>query len=161
MKKINFAVIGLLLLTILFVSACTQNVPAVSGNNPAGNIPANTGTPPPADVGAAPPSVTPPSNPAPAVGTVKELKIEAYKFGFRIMNDVQINKGDTVRLSVTSTDGIHGFAMPDFNVDISPIGLGETKTAEFVADKSGTFTYFCNVPCGPGHSSMRGALIVN
>lgn len=33
-------------------------------------------------------------------------------------------------------------------------------TVEFIADKIGTFIYYCNVPCGEGHSSMGSKLIV-
>ena len=101
------------------------------------------------------------TTPTPSTGTVKELKIEAYNFGFNVVSNVQINKGDTVKLTVTSTQGTHGFSLPDFNVDISPIGPGDSQSATFVADKSGSFEYRCNVPCGPGHRDMTGTLVVN
>ena len=57
--------------------------------------------------------------------------------------------------------GTHGLSMPDFNLVMGPVSPGEQQTAYFVADKSGTFDYFCNVPCGPGHSSMRSTLTIN
>ena len=34
-------------------------------------------------------------------------------------------------------------------------------TTEFIADKAGTFTFYCSIPCGRGHGSMHGKLIVN
>ena len=150
----NFTILLVLLIAAVVIVGCSQTLknPDTNGGNP---VQANPQT--------NPASGNPSGNTTTGSlsgGSVKELNIEAYKFGFRVLNNVQINKGDTVKLTVTSTDGTHGFAMPDFNVDLSPIAQGESKSTTFVADRSGTFTYFCNVPCGPGHSSMRGELVV-
>lgn len=38
--------------------------------------------------------------------------------------------------------------------------MGEENAVEFVADKSGTFPFYCNVFCGGGHKEMQGKLIV-
>jgi cytochrome c oxidase subunit 2 len=46
-------------------------------------------------------------------------------------------------------------------VDEKPIEPGSSKTVTFVADKAGTFKFFCNVPCGEGHREMTGQLVVN
>ena len=91
---------------------------------------------------------------------VKVIRVEAYNFGFDVTGP-QINKGDKIKVIVTSREGTHGFALPAFNVDLHPISPGEEKSAEFTADQSGSFDYFCNVPCGPGHRNMRGVLTVN
>ncbi|MBI5728545.1 MAG: cupredoxin domain-containing protein, partial [Candidatus Magasanikbacteria bacterium] len=66
---------------------------------------------------------------------------------------------DTVKIKITSVDVTHGFALRDFNV-ASTIEAGKTTEVQFVADKTGTFTFFCNVFCGEGHGGMRGTLIV-
>ena len=156
MKKANFVLFSVLILSVLLVSACTTQAPVQSGA--IGNIPA-TGDTGATSAASGTPATTS-GGTAASGATVKELKIEAYNFGFRVLNDVQINKGDTVKLTVSSSEGTHGLAMPDYNIDLSPIAPGESKTIEFTADKSGTFTYFCNVPCGPGHRSMTGTLTV-
>ncbi|TAL58269.1 MAG: hypothetical protein EPN86_00455 [Nanoarchaeota archaeon] len=93
-------------------------------------------------------------------GSVKEVHIEASNFQFTVTGP-EIKKGDRVKLILTSAQGTHGFAMPAFNIDVGPISPGDTKTAEFVADQSGSFDYFCNVPCGSGHQSMKGILAVS
>ena len=36
----------------------------------------------------------------------------------------------------------------------------KTTEIEFIADKKGTFTFSCSVPCGSGHLNMKGTLIV-
>ncbi len=91
--------------------------------------------------------------------TVKEFDIAASQFKFT-PDTITVNKGDKVKITLTSTDVTHGFAIAEFNVD-AEVSKGEEKTVEFVADKAGTFTFYCSVPCGSGHSGMNGKLIVN
>ena len=96
---------------------------------------------------------------AASAGQVKDLEIEAFNFGFKV-NDVQIKKGDTVRLTMKVTSGFHSIAIPEFNVNTGTVNAGESKTVEFVADKAGTFPFMCNVYCGSGHRDMKGELVV-
>jgi len=98
--------------------------------------------------------------PEPQEPVVKEINIEMFKWGFN-QDEVEINKGDTVRMILTSSDGTHGFSLPDFGVFSGRVSSGEEEILEFTADKSGTFTFFCNVYCGQGHSSMKGSITVN
>ena len=37
---------------------------------------------------------------------------------------------------------------------------GQQTVVEFTASQSGTFTFFCTVTCGGGHSTMRGTMTV-
>src|SRR3989338_129009 len=78
-------------------------------------------------------------------GDFKEFKITAKKFAFE-QETIEINRGDKVRWIVTRTDVPHGIGIP--------------FTIEFIADKEGTFTSFCTVFCGSGHSDMKGKIIV-
>lgn len=73
---------------------------------------------------------------------------------------VRVKLGETVRLRLTSRDVTHGFYLPDFGVNAGPISPGKYKTVEFVADKVGTFTFYCNVLCSKRHGAMNGTLIV-
>ncbi|MBI5635365.1 hypothetical protein HY993_00185 [Candidatus Micrarchaeota archaeon] len=97
---------------------------------------------------------------ASALNGVKTIRIDAFNFGFNVTGP-QISKGDRVKLIVTSSSGTHGFSLPAFNVDLTPIGVGEEKTAEFTANQSGSFEFFCNLYCGEGHSRMKSTLTVN
>lgn len=87
-----------------------------------------------------------------------EINMTAKQWEF-VPGTVTVNKGDTVILHITSTDVAHGIGMPQFGVseDLPP---GETVTVTFVADKEGTYTFFCNVYCGSGHREMKGTLVV-
>ena len=51
------------------------------------------------------------------------------------------NVGDTVRINLTSADGIeHDIAFPDFNAQSEKVvGKGKSTTLEFVPDKPGGF----------------------
>ena len=92
-------------------------------------------------------------------GNVKEISITARQWGFD-PNPIVVNKGDKVKLNIKSIDVTHGFSLPDFGIN-SKLNPGQTTTVEFTADKTGTFTFFCSVQCGEGHSNMKGTLIVN
>jgi len=147
MKILNALFIGILFTVLILATACTNSTVNNSGTA--------SGT-----ENIVPTANTSSSTPSTNTGVVKELRIEAFNFGFKVLNDVQINKGDTVRIILTSSSGTHGLSIPDFNINIGPVSVGETKTVDFIADKSGTFTYFCNVPCGSGHRSMKSTITV-
>ena len=89
----------------------------------------------------------------------KEFTMTASDFKFS-PEVIEVNEGDTVILHITSTDTDHGFSIPEFGVS-QDLPINEQKTIQFVADKKGTYTFFCNVFCGSGHRSMKGSLVVN
>ena len=70
-----------------------------------------------------------------------------------------MNEGDTVNLVISSVDVNHGLGIPQFGVS-QQLTAGSTSTVTFVADKAGSYTFFCNVACGSGHGGMRGTLVV-
>ena len=72
---------------------------------------------------------------------------------------IRVKLGDTVRITATSPDVSHGFAIPAFGVNAA-IDPGKETTIEFVADKAGEFGFFCSVFCGRNHGAMKGTLIV-
>ena len=92
-------------------------------------------------------------------GETKEFTMTAKRWEFS-PDTITVDKGDKVVLNIQSIDVTHGFAISAFGVN-SRLEPGETTVVEFVADKSGTFQFFCSVQCGEGHSTMRGQLIVN
>ena len=132
-------IILLLVLSIFLVSACAQQ----KQENFVGQ-----GTPVPQnEVSAAAQS-----------GQAKEFKMTAKQFAFEPAT-IEVSKGDKVRLIVTSTDVPHGIAIPEYGIN-QRLESGIPATIEFTADKQGTFTAFCSVACGSGHSGMKGKIIV-
>jgi nitrous-oxide reductase len=76
---------------------------------------------------------------------------------------VQAKVGDRVIVHLTNVeqtpDATHGFAVPTKNVMVS-LDPGETTTVEFVADKPGSFSFYCTEFCSALHLEMQGWLIV-
>ena len=91
-------------------------------------------------------------------GEVKEFKMTSKQFSFE-PGVIEVNKSDKVRLIVTSIDVPHGIAIPEYGIN-ERIDPGKPVKIEFTADKQGTFTAYCSVFCGSGHSNMKGKLIV-
>ena len=91
-------------------------------------------------------------------GEVKEFKITAKQFAFE-PSTIEVNRGVRVSLIVTSIDVAHGIAIPEYGIN-ERLDPGKQVTIEFIAEKEGTFTAFCSVFCGSGHSNMKGKIIV-
>jgi cytochrome c oxidase subunit 2 len=89
---------------------------------------------------------------------VKTFNVTAKQWEFS-PETITVNKDDRVVLNITSEDVTHGFAIPQFDIN-EQLEAGKTTRIEFVADKTGTYTFFCSVFCGSGHPQMRGTLIV-
>ena len=99
------------------------------------------------------------TNNAATTGPVKDVTISMFNYGFN-QDSTTIHQGDHVRLHIKSTQGTHGFKIPDLGLSTDELDSGEEQVLEFEANQSGTFSYYCNVPCGSGHRSMRGQLVV-
>lgn len=89
----------------------------------------------------------------PAAGVV-QINENAKDFEFD-KKVITVKKGDKVKITLHNVNGSHGLAIPAYNVNIQGNG-----SAEFTANKAGTFEFYCSVMCGLGHSNMTGKLIV-
>ncbi|EPY04182.1 cytochrome c oxidase subunit II [Paenibacillus alvei TS-15] len=85
-------------------------------------------------------------------GTVT-IKATNYKFE---PGTIKVKKGDKVKLTLSNKQGLHGLKLEDYNVELQEDGA----TAEFTADKAGTFEFHCSIMCGSGHDGMKGELVV-
>ena len=91
---------------------------------------------------------------------IGEKKISMVMTDFTVTpSTVTVKKGDKVTITLSAKEGDHGLSIPAFNVS-QAINEGKTVTVSFVADKTGSFPFFCNVFCGEGHRDMKGTLIV-
>ncbi len=90
-----------------------------------------------------------------------ELLARAPEKGNFYPNEIVVNKGDEVTLTIRNVDTVsHGFYLPAFFIDEGMIKAGEVKDIKFKADKSGKFPFFCSIWCGDYHMQMRGTIIV-
>lgn len=82
-----------------------------------------------------------------------EVVIKAKSWEF-YQTEYKIKAGETVNLTLESTDGVHGIEISKTNIKI-----GNNKTAAVTLD-AGEYEISCNVPCGNGHRTMKAKLIV-
>jgi len=93
-----------------------------------------------------------------ALPAQKEVHITAKKFDFT-PDTITLKKGEPVVLVVSSQDRKHGFNLRAFGIraDVNP---GATARIPFTPDKTGKFTFSCDVFCGEGHEDMTGTIVV-
>ena len=77
--------------------------------------------------------------------SVKEFVVEGSSFAFA-PKTMTVNKGDTVKITFINKVGFHDFVIDEFvGARTKQIKAGENEVITFVADKSGTFEYYCSV----------------
>lgn len=91
-------------------------------------------------------------------GSVSEFTIKGSNFVFA-PNIMKVKKGDTVKITFTNAGGFHDFALDAFNVKTKQLKDGESETVEFVADKAGSFEYYCSIG-QHRQMGMKGTLTV-
>ena len=87
-----------------------------------------------------------------------EMKDDVVTSAYFSLGEMKVKKGDTVRITVTNTAGIHDFVIDEFDVQ-KETPLNEPVVIEFVADKAGTFEYYCS-KYNHRQIGQRGNLIV-
>jgi len=94
-----------------------------------------------------------------AVPVERVIHISAKKFEFS-PDSITLKKGEPVVLEISSADREHGFNLRAFGVrtNVSP---GKVSRIRISPDKTGKFTFSCDVFCGDGHEEMTGTVVVN
>ena len=91
-------------------------------------------------------------------GSVKEFTVVATPFKFDIA-EIKVKKGDKVKVVFKNDKGTHDWVIDEFNIRTKVLEAGQTDTVEFIADKSGSFEYYCSVD-NHRQMGMVGKLIV-
>jgi cytochrome c oxidase subunit 2 len=88
----------------------------------------------------------------------REIHITAQKFAFT-PDTITLKVGEPVVLVLSSQDRAHGFNLRAFGIraDVKP---GATARIRFIPNKTGRFTFSCDVFCGEGHEDMTGTVVV-
>jgi len=90
--------------------------------------------------------------------TTKVFSVAGQSFSFS-ETEIRVKKGDTVKMNFESVGGFHDWAVDEFNAKTVRVNTGGTTSVEFVADKAGTFEYYCSVG-NHRQQGMKGNLIV-
>jgi heme/copper-type cytochrome/quinol oxidase subunit 2 len=88
----------------------------------------------------------------------RTFQIDARQFAYS-PSELTVNPGDKVIIQLISNDVVHGLYIDGYGVSIEA-DPGQTATLTFIANKSGSFRFRCNVICGAMHPFMIGKLTV-
>lgn len=73
---------------------------------------------------------------------------------------ITVQRGERIKLRISSADVIHGFSIPKLDVHVDWIEPGKVAEVEFTADQPGRYAFQCTVWCQLGHWRMRGVIEV-
>lgn len=88
----------------------------------------------------------------------RTFRIDARQFSYS-PSDFTVNPGDRVTIQLISNDVVHGLYVDGYDISVEA-DPGQTATLKFVATKTGSFRFRCNVTCGAMHPFMIGKLTV-
>jgi cytochrome c oxidase subunit 2 len=93
-----------------------------------------------------------------ALPAERVIHITAKKFDFS-PDSITLKKGVPVVFEISSADREHGFNLRAFGIrtNVSP---GKVSRIRVTPDKTGKFTFSCDVFCGDGHEEMTGTVVV-
>ena len=86
------------------------------------------------------------------------IRISASTFEFK-PSEITLKKDVPVIFELTSQDRRHGFNLPDFHMRVD-VQAGTVEKLRFVPQKTGTFTFLCDIFCGDQHEEMSGTIRV-
>lgn len=93
-----------------------------------------------------------------ASARVVSLAVSGSNFTFS-PSQLKVKMGDKVRVTFTNSGGTHDWKLDEFGVATKVLQGSASETVEFVANKKGTFEYYCSV--GEHRAmGMKGNLIV-
>lgn len=102
------------------------------------------------------------------------ITVQARRYGYEPAV-IRVNRGDTIRLRLSSSDVVHGFYLEGYDLDAAVVPMRTTfdvrhpsrpgaaesvKEVVFKADREGKFRYRCSQTCGFLHPFMLGEFIV-
>ncbi len=79
---------------------------------------------------------------------------------FNRVEEIRVRQWDRVVFRLISADTHHGFALPVFGITDAVIKPGDVTRVDFVADKAGSFKFYCTIRCGPMHEKLEAVLTV-
>jgi plastocyanin len=90
---------------------------------------------------------------------VREVTVTGTNFDFN-PEQIQVRRGDRVRLTFTSESGFHDWVVDEIpDAKTNRLNSGQSQTIEFVADRVGTFEYYCSVG-NHRQMGMVGSLVI-
>ena len=88
----------------------------------------------------------------------KSFTVTGQNFSFAPPT-ITVKKGDAVKITFKNAQGFHDFRIDEFGIATKQIRGGAEESVSFVADKVGSFEYYCSVGSHRA-MGMKGTLIV-
>jgi len=85
-----------------------------------------------------------------------KIDVVASRGGFR-PRAINLRKGETVRVALTTSDDEHCFAVDALRIE-KRIVPGKTTTVDLTPERAGTFPFYCCLEAGA--DAQRGRLVV-
>ncbi|MEK7622082.1 MAG: cupredoxin domain-containing protein [Patescibacteria group bacterium] len=98
------------------------------------------------------------TTPAAPTNVTKEFTVVGTDFSFDLKT-LAVNQGDTVKITFKNTKGFHDWKIDEFNAATKQLTADQSETIQFVADKAGSFEYYCSVGSHRA-MGMKGTLTV-
>jgi cytochrome c oxidase subunit 2 len=99
----------------------------------------------------------------PGAGVQEQPRIRAFTIKGRRYTfspaRIEASRGDVIKLTLIAEDVPYGFEIAEYRI-CKRVTPERPVTLEFLADKAGTFVYFCNLTTDEKCRDMRGELIV-
>lgn len=105
-----------------------------------------------------PTEASPAAESAMEVEGAKTFTVVGTDFDFDV-KEMKVKKGDTVTIVFKNSAGFHDWVIDEFDAKTKQLAAGKEETITFVADKTGTFEYYCSVG-KHRENGMVGNLIV-
>jgi nitrous-oxide reductase len=93
-------------------------------------------------------------------------KVDVYMTCIRskfMPEQFEVHQGDEVKLHLTNVETVrdmtHGLALSRYGINVA-VDPGQTTETTFIADKLGTYWYYCTWFCSALHLEMRGRMLV-
>jgi nitrous-oxide reductase len=93
-------------------------------------------------------------------------KVDVYMTCIRskfVPEQFEVHEGDQVTLHLSNVETVrnmtHGFALSKYGINVA-VDPGQTQETTFIANKLGTYWYYCTWFCSALHLEMRGRMLV-
>ncbi|MBI2054096.1 MAG: cupredoxin domain-containing protein [Candidatus Staskawiczbacteria bacterium] len=88
----------------------------------------------------------------------REFTVTGRNFSF-MPSEIRVKQGDIVKITFDNAQGFHDWVVDEFNARTSQMQAPAKAEAQFTADKTGVFEFYCSV--GEHRKlGMKGSLIV-
>jgi heme/copper-type cytochrome/quinol oxidase subunit 2 len=90
--------------------------------------------------------------------SLRRVPVTASKFAFDPAR-IEVAQNDLVRIELRTADIAHSLTIDGYRIS-KRVNPGTPVSFEFLADREGTFPFYCNLQIDDGCRQMRGELVV-